>query len=118
MGTFVNCGRRSCAARSATLTSQWRFGRQDRCPQDSWLLVRPLPGAFSDALPRQAFLRSVEREKLSVADSELLESPTPPLDQLPSSTDPKMWAVDGLHPSDEGYRIVGHWLAHALITSD
>jgi len=93
---------------------------------DARIVVPRIPGylcaPYLELFPMRylvkLFFDLFERQKLSVADSELLESPTPPLDQLPSSTDPKMWAVDGLHPSDEGYRIVGHWLAHALITSD
>lgn len=69
--------------------------------------------------PMRHFIRFAfspyDEQKLIVADAHGLISPTPPLDQLPKLTDRHLWASDGMHPSSEGYHIIGEWLAAMCI---
>lgn len=60
------------------------------------------------------FVRQFEAQKEFLAQSELIHCPTPPPDSLPGPADTSLWAADGIHPSGEGYRLVGEWLGAAL----
>lgn len=56
-----------------------------------------------------------DAQKQVVASSQDgVESPTPPQSELPLPTDLHLWASDGMHPSEEGYRIVGAWIAETF----
>lgn len=57
------------------------------------------------------FFGPYDAQKLVVAREQGFDSPTPSAEQLPSSTDTHLWAFDGMHPSGEGYRMIGEWLA-------
>lgn len=57
------------------------------------------------------FFKPYDDQKRCVAEAMGLDSPIPRLEELPSSEDTHLWACDGMHPSAEGYRIVGEWLA-------
>lgn len=62
----------------------------------------------------RVFFDMFEAEKEALAATDRLRCPTPPLDALPGPLDEKLWAADGIHPSGEGYRMVGEWLGGAL----
>jgi len=63
------------------------------------------------------FFATFEHQKEAVAESAGLDSPSPLPDQLPGPSDASLWASDGIHPSGEGYRIVGEWLASSIATA-
>jgi len=60
------------------------------------------------------FLEAFEAQKEVVAKSKLIYCISPPPDSLPSSDDTRLWSSDGIHPSLEGYNIIGDWLGTAL----
>lgn len=57
------------------------------------------------------FFEPYDAQKLCVATAMGIDSPTPPLERLPSPSDTHLWAGDGMHPSGEGYEVIGEWLA-------
>lgn len=62
----------------------------------------------------QLFFDAFEAQKRFLADEGHIHSPAPPPEKMPSATNPNHWAVDGVHPSCEGYRLIGEWLGAAL----
>mmetsp|Transcript_32806 Transcript_32806/g.60005 ORF Transcript_32806/g.60005 Transcript_32806/m.60005 type:complete len:270 (+) Transcript_32806:53-862(+) len=63
------------------------------------------------------FFDRFEAEKIAVAKDKELACPSPHPDQLASmfsSARESLWASDGVHPSAEGYRVAGEWLASVL----
>lgn len=60
------------------------------------------------------FFQQFEAQKEAVAAADSLHCPTPPANTLPRPTDTRLWASDGIHPSGEGYAVIGEWLGSAL----
>eukprot|EP00440_Ansanella_granifera_P049586 gb/GFBE01053733.1/.p1 GENE.gb/GFBE01053733.1/~~gb/GFBE01053733.1/.p1 ORF type:complete len:265 (+),score=36.47 gb/GFBE01053733.1/:1-795(+) len=55
-----------------------------------------------------------EAQKSALAESGAVRCCSPDPDQLVLCSDSGNWAVDGIHPSAKGYRIVGEWLGTSL----
>lgn len=62
-------------------------------------------------------LETFEGKKEEVGREPHVHSPTPSEDCFPDGIDSSCWSVDGMHPNDGGYSIMGDWLGSALASS-
>mmetsp|Transcript_43881 Transcript_43881/g.124222 ORF Transcript_43881/g.124222 Transcript_43881/m.124222 type:complete len:273 (+) Transcript_43881:40-858(+) len=60
------------------------------------------------------FFGCFEAEKKALEEEDLIQCPSPAEHRMPTPEDTVLWAVDGIHPSGEGYRLVGEWLGTEL----